>query len=224
MGNSIPTLMAANTGDRNVDIAYTKWWDTHPQLVYGDDPRYSIMTVDAFQRKLLYMSEKGVDVSKYSVEELYGLFEEEANFQAGATMAMSGAAVAISKNVVTTTTQRVFWSGGDVAQEAAENWAKQNNGTTLEMYLKNVGNNLKEVTETMPWKDAKPMWENVSKEFAKGASDVVHVFQKAEGVGVKSIWGNIEYPELIKNQGVKEIIYHVIMPDGKINIFNEILR
>ncbi|MDF2531098.1 MAG: shlA 3 [Clostridia bacterium] len=216
--------MASNTGDKNADIAYTKWWDNRPIEEFEGDPRYSAMTVAAFQNKLMYMSSKGTDVSKLSAAELNKLFEEEMNFQAGATMAMSGAAVAITKNVVTTTTQRVFWSGGDVAQEAAENWAKQNNGTTLEMYLKNTGNNLEEVTKTMPWKNAKPMWENVSRDFAKGASDVVHVFQKAEGVGVKSIWGNTEYPELINNQGVKEIIYHIIKPDGKINIFKEILR
>ncbi|MEA5095218.1 MAG: hypothetical protein VB128_09710 [Sedimentibacter saalensis] len=58
------------------------------------------MTVTAFQNKLMRMSSKGINVSKLSVAELNKLFGEEMNSQAEATMAMFGAAVAITKNAL----------------------------------------------------------------------------------------------------------------------------
>jgi hypothetical protein len=66
------------------------------------------------------------------------------------------------------------------------------------------------------------MWENVSKEFAKGASDVVHVFQKAKALVWKA-FGEILNTRNNKKPKVKEIIYHVIMPDGKLTYSTKFL-
>ncbi|MEL7607690.1 MAG: RHS repeat-associated core domain-containing protein [Sedimentibacter saalensis] len=95
-----PTILAIDTGDKNVDIAYTIWWDNRPIEEFEGDPRYTAMTVAAFQNKLMRMSSKGINVSKLSVAELNKLFGEEMNSQAEATMAMFGAAVAITKNAL----------------------------------------------------------------------------------------------------------------------------
>ncbi|WP_238900452.1 hypothetical protein [Clostridium sp. YIM B02500] len=107
------TLMACDTGDKNVDIAFTKWYDTIiPGKKYADDPRYSTISVAAFQNKLLYMSEQGEDVSELSADELDKLFEREMDDQANATLGMSGAADIIGSN-----------SAKIVASEAVSNGA-----------------------------------------------------------------------------------------------------
>ena len=116
---------------------------------------------------------------------------------------------------VEATAERVFWSGGEVAQTAAETYAKCNKGATLEMTK--VGKDLIEETKGMDWfKEAKPLWDKASVDFAKGAEGVAHVFQRSLGVSTKAIYGSHEYPELIKNS--IKIVYHIIMPDGTINI------
>jgi len=104
---------------------------------------------------------------------------------------------------------RVFWSGGKVAQQAAEAWAKANNATTLEMT--EVGQRLQETTKGLDWlTQARPQWVTASQEFAAGAIGEVHVFQNAAGVSLQSIWATVEYPALMSNQNVTRIIYHVV--------------
>jgi hypothetical protein len=44
----------------------------------------------------------------------------------------------------------------------------------------------------------------------KTGSNWVHVFQEAEGVSIRSIWAQTEYPALIRNPNVTSIIYHVV--------------
>jgi hypothetical protein len=116
------------------------------------------------------------------------------------------------------TTPRVFWSGGDVAREAAEAFAKRTGGTTLE--LANPG--LQGISDAMlaqgkDWATVvRPtVWEPASKSFAEGASGVVNVFQNAEGVSLRSVWRQLEYPVLKNNPGVT-IRYHIVMPDGSV--------
>lgn len=103
---------------------------------------------------------------------------------------------------------RVFWSGGgnkDV-EAAARKFATDNGMTTLEMT--NAGKNLLNLTQGMPWTEKAPMWQRLSTQFARGANATVHVFQNAGGIGLKSIWGKVEYPILQQN-GVN-IIYHIV--------------
>lgn len=78
--------------------------------------------------------------------------------------------------------------------------------TTLEMT--NAGKNLSNLTQGMSWAEKGPMWKRLSTQFAKGATGTVHVFQKAGGINVKSVWGTIEYP-ILKQNGVN-IIYHTV--------------
>ncbi len=108
---------------------------------------------------------------------------------------------------------RVFWSGGKVAQKAAEAWAKVNNATTLEMTK--AGQRLQETTKGLDWlTQARPQWVAASQEFAAGATGEVHVFHNSGGVSLQSIWATVEYQALMLNPNVTQIIYHVVMPNG----------
>jgi RHS repeat-associated protein len=114
---------------------------------------------------------------------------------------------------------RVFWSGGDPAREAAEAFAMRTSGaTTLEL----SNPSLQTISETMltqgkDWATVvRPtVWEPASEAFAEGASGTINVFQNAEGVSLRSVWREIEYPILKENPGIK-IQYHVVMPDGTV--------
>jgi len=59
------------------------------------------------------------------------------------------------------------------------------------------------------------VWEPASKSFAEGASGVVNVFQNAEGISLRSVWREVEFPILKGNPDVT-IRYHVVMPDGSV--------
>jgi RHS repeat-associated protein len=93
--------------------------------------------------------------------------------------------------------QRVFWSGGQTAQSAAEKWAAENGGVTLEMT--SSGRAVSSATREMPWSEAKPMWDQASADFARGAAGTVEVFHNAAGVSLNSAWRNVEYPILERN-------------------------
>lgn len=103
---------------------------------------------------------------------------------------------------------RVFWSGGGnpAVEAAAREFATANGLTTLEMTR--AGQNLISLTKDLPWAQAAPMWQRMSAVFAKGSSGTIHVFQNAEKIGAKSVWGTVEYP-IIKEKGL-DIIYHLI--------------
>ena len=104
---------------------------------------------------------------------------------------------------------RVFWSGGSEARLAAEAFAKQSGGVTLEMTA--AGQRLQGITKGMDWADAKPLWEAASADFARGASGSVNVFQNgSRGVSLESVWRGVEYP-ILKQQG-NGIIYNVTKP------------
>jgi RHS repeat-associated protein len=104
------------------------------------------------------------------------------------------------------TLEHVFWSGGDVAKNAAEEFARATNRTTLEMSPS--GQALERMTESMDWPDARPLWTAASQEFAHGATGTAHVFQNANGVRLESVWAQHEY-NIIKGNGVP-IEYHVV--------------
>ena len=110
---------------------------------------------------------------------------------------------------------RVFWSGGDEARLAAEAFAKQSGGVTLEMSA--AGQRLQQITKGMDWADAKPLWEAASADFARGATGTVNVFQNGtRGVSLESVWRGVEYP-LLKQQG-NGIIYNVTTPLGPVRV------
>ena len=99
---------------------------------------------------------------------------------------------------------RVFWSGGNVAKNAAVDFAAANGMKTLEMSTK--GRIMNSVSPYLPKSISSPIWNNLSSNFAKGASGNINVFQNAAGVGLNSTWRMVEYP-ILKNQN---IIYHIV--------------
>lgn len=107
---------------------------------------------------------------------------------------------------------RAFWSGGDVAKEAAQSWAKANNGITLEMT--EAGQRVEKITEGLKWSEAIQHWVSASQDFAAEAVGEVHVFQNSASVSLESVWRTTEYPMLLRNPNVTRIIYHAIMPNG----------
>lgn len=99
---------------------------------------------------------------------------------------------------------RVFWSGGDVAKNAAMDFAKSNGMQTLEMTT--GGRIMNSVSPFLPRSVSGPIWDSLSGNFAKGASGNINVFQNAAGVSVESTWKRIEYPKLKDNN----ILYHIV--------------
>lgn|GEM_PF-1414165 len=92
---------------------------------------------------------------------------------------------------------RVFWSGGIQAKQAAEAYAKAIGGKTLEMTL--PGKILNALTTNRTYPLLRPLWEKASLNFAKNAEGAVDVFHSASrGVSLDSVWAQIEYPQLMK--------------------------
>lgn len=118
------------------------------------------------------------------------------------------------------TQKRVFWSGGDLAREAAQAWARKHGFTTLEQTA--TGKMLLRTTPDTDWMTkARPRWANASERFARGAKGEVHVFQRESSVRISTesdpgtIWQEREYPTLAnRNHKVRKIIYHLVRDDG----------
>ncbi|HEV2693075.1 MAG TPA: RHS repeat-associated core domain-containing protein [Verrucomicrobiae bacterium] len=109
-------------------------------------------------------------------------------------------------------TTQVFWSGGEVARDAAAAWARANGATTLEMTQ--AGKQLTEATQGLDWiTQARPLWVNASAKFAQGATGDVHIFlDLAHGVSQESIWAETELPTLMQNNNVNNFIFHFAAP------------
>ena len=101
--------------------------------------------------------------------------------------------------------KRAFWSGPG-ARKAAEEYARSTGGKTLEMTL--TGKALDKITTRGNFKYVKPLWNVASKNFARGAKGPVDVFHSREGVRLKSVWAQSEFP-ILKNQG-NDINYHIV--------------
>ena len=113
-----------------------------------------------------------------------------------ATQAFSGAA-------------QVFWSGGDVAKDAARQVANNFGGKTLEMT--GLGQYLERIEASYSaWQAASMNFANV----ARNGGSAIFSIQNASGVGLRSIWATIEYPLL---QGC-DIIYGIASKSGAIQI------
>lgn len=140
------------------------------------------------------------------VQHVTGADEIEAGMLIAGVGGLGGAA-----ETTETTMGRVFWSGGEDAMNAAKAFAEANGGTTLEMT--STGQQLTQATRGMDWlTKAKPLWQNASADFARGAQGEVNVFQNAAGVSLESIWRSTEFP-ILQQQG-NPIIYHIVTPSG----------
>jgi len=103
----------------------------------------------------------------------------------------------------------VFWSGGGAAKDAATDYATSTGGSTLEMTP--AGQALEAATQGMDYvSQARPLWAAASRDFAAQASGDVHVFQNAVSLSRASIWATDEYPELVSNSNVTDIVYHLV--------------
>jgi hypothetical protein len=122
--------------------------------------------------------------------------------QGGATAAMAGAE------------GRVFWSGGDLAKNAAAHYARANGGSTLEMTA--AGQAMEQRIATVGWEAARADTAAASRSWAQGAAGEVSVIQAARGVSMQSMWRNVEYPALMANPNVTSIRYFVATPSGKL--------
>jgi hypothetical protein len=110
-------------------------------------------------------------------------------------------------------TRRVFWSGGRAAEDAAREFAKANGGVVIGDTF--AGQALSRTSGAVPWEDVRPVWLDLSREFARGARGSVDVFQNSRGLSLDSIW-RVEYQGLLRNSSVTSINYHVVMPDGSV--------
>ncbi|WP_020404502.1 RHS repeat-associated core domain-containing protein [Gracilimonas tropica] len=99
---------------------------------------------------------------------------------------------------------RVFWSGGDIAKNSAMNFAKSNGMKTLEMTTS--GRIMNTISPYLPRSVSSPIWDGLSRNFARGATGNINVFQNAAGVSLRSTWRRIEYPILRNNN----IIFHTV--------------
>ena len=104
---------------------------------------------------------------------------------------------------------QVFWSGGDVAKNAAKQVANDVGGKTLDMTR--LGTYLEQIDAPYSvWQAASSNFANV----ASNSSSAIYSIQNAAGVGLQSTWATIEYPLL---QG-RDIIYGVASQSGSIQI------
>ncbi len=102
---------------------------------------------------------------------------------------------------------RVFWSGGQPAEEAATQFASEIGGETIGMTP--AGRDAAAAAEGLPWEGGqRQIWEDASETFARGASGEVHVFISGQA-RAGSIWAEKELPALVANQDVTEIIFHL---------------
>lgn len=116
------------------------------------------------------------------------------------------AVVSGTSEVAAEATPSAFWSGGDAARAAAEDWAAANGGATLEMTAE--GQATEAATQGADWlTEARPAWVSASRNFANSAAGDVHVFQSGV-VSTQSVWATTEYPALMANPNVARIIYH----------------
>ena len=106
-------------------------------------------------------------------------------------------------------TAQVFWSGGEVAKNAAQQLANNIGGKTLEMTQ--LGTYLEQIDANYStWQAASLNFANV----ARNSHSIVYSIQNIAGVWIQSTWATIEYPLLT---GI-DIIYGIASQNGYIQI------
>ncbi len=139
-----------------------------------------------------------LDASTASMERVAARFEAMAGKGAASTGASRFSALAPKAG------EAVFWSGqtgGMGGEIIAKQVASKSSGVTLEMLLEQ--NKITMPAGTAP--NAQAAWDEASRIMAQRASGTVRVVL-GQDVRPNSTWNRIEWPELIKNINVKEII------------------
>jgi hypothetical protein len=104
--------------------------------------------------------------------------------------------------------ESIFWSGGDVARNAAESYAKSTGKVTLEMTI--PGRTLDLVGKVIPYQYLKPFWDFASGQFARGASGDINAFLYPPGYNPGGTWATIEEVALQANSNVINIIKNIV--------------
>jgi hypothetical protein len=107
---------------------------------------------------------------------------------------LAAEAVAAEGVAETVAQKTAFWSGSEAARQAAREWAAANGASTVEMAD----------TATRAEIDA------ASRIAAERATGEVPVFQSSTRIDLGSTWARIEYPALVQNQNVTEIVFHLV--------------
>ena len=94
---------------------------------------------------------------------------------------------------------RAFWSGGDIAKNAAIDYATANGGRSLEMTW--VGRGLEYATEKTSYNTMKPFWDYASYSFGRGTEGTANVFINQARYRSGSIWNTVERP-LLQSRGI----------------------
>ncbi|WP_207655444.1 MULTISPECIES: hypothetical protein [unclassified Clostridium] len=133
-------IKVANTGIDNVDETLNKWYNSNPQLRYGNDQGYNVNSILSFQSVLLKMSSEGVDVSQMTIEELNELFVFEMKSEVDKILSLS-----MAGDIIT------IKAGGEVivakgAAEAVETimTKAKSIGITSETELSRISSNISE--------------------------------------------------------------------------------
>ncbi len=101
---------------------------------------------------------------------------------------------------------RVFWSGGEIAKNAAADFARANGSTTLEMSL--TGRAL----ERLPYnRFTAKLWDAASARFARGAMGDAHVFFGPNAPLPRSVFARIEGP-ILDARGIR-ILQHFLVDE-----------
>ncbi|AZA86441.1 RHS repeat-associated core domain-containing protein [Chryseobacterium shandongense] len=118
--------------------------------------------------------------------------------------------------VISSNTNRVFWSGGGDALSAAMEYATTTGGTTLEMTgvgrtLSSIGKGTESILgRDLSWKVMKPLWQVTSKAYATGAKGTANVFINTARYNNGSIWRTLEAP-ILESNGIG-FRYHYVFP------------
>jgi RHS repeat-associated protein len=112
----------------------------------------------------------------------------------------------VYSSIITSNTNRVFWSGGEAAMKASINFASKNGAKSLEMT--GVGKTLTTMGKYLPWNVMKPLWRVTSSAFANGAEGTANVFINMEKYNAEGIWNTLEKP-ILESNGTN-IVTHTI--------------
>jgi hypothetical protein len=105
--------------------------------------------------------------------------------------------------------EAVFWSGGQLARNAAEAFARTTNRVTLEMTL--PGRALDIAGKFVPYQYMKPFFDVASRQLARGTSGAVDVFINPYKFNPVGTWQTVELVALRTNSAVTDI-FRTIVP------------
>jgi RHS repeat-associated protein len=158
---------------------------------------YKMRQVEEFEKKMK---------SSYTGYSIAQIYQPEIVFTIGSIGSIGSLGLSSEASTISSTGGRVFWSGGQVAKGSAAEFAAINGMKTLEMTT--TGSIMNTLSPYLPRAVSNPIWNNLSKNFAKGASGEVNFFTTFTGPRATSVWLNVEKP-ILQSNGVK-IIEHVI--------------